>query len=257
MFVELGSELTQKGLELLCEELSTAFMLNSVLRLTFSVLDDPHVEYFKVCVVEQLEEAPQPSKEVRSPCIIATVAFGSELAPEVQFLRDFRDHIAMRTLAGRAFMDVFHSWYYLWSPHVAEWLRGNELGKMVVRDLLKPLLWSLHVATEAYSVLSFNPELAIIATGLIASMLIGLAYATPLAIIVKLTKLGGKVHSKVSMFKLLSLTWSTSFTTTLISIMLNSYIIAVVSTPLLVLSTIGLTAKVTTHLLTHLVSKLL
>lgn len=56
-----------------------------------------------------------------SPCLIATATFGSELAPQVQFLRDFRDKQIMQTFAGSNFMVAFNAWYYSFSPAVAQY----------------------------------------------------------------------------------------------------------------------------------------
>ena len=36
-------------------------------------------------------------------CMVATAAFGSELAPEVQFLRNFRETVIKRTFVGITF----------------------------------------------------------------------------------------------------------------------------------------------------------
>jgi peptide/nickel transport system substrate-binding protein len=44
-------------------------------------------------------------------CVIATATFGSELSPEVQFLRTFRDQKVMVTFAGSQFMVVFNASY--------------------------------------------------------------------------------------------------------------------------------------------------
>ncbi|HUK51278.1 MAG TPA: CFI-box-CTERM domain-containing protein, partial [Terriglobales bacterium] len=52
-------------------------------------------------------------------CFIATATFGSQLAPQVQFLRTFRDQQIMNTFAGRSFMIAFNAWYYSFSPQVA------------------------------------------------------------------------------------------------------------------------------------------
>ena len=44
----------------------------------------------------------------KSGCLIATATFGSELTPQVQFLRNFRDHRVLQTFAGSQFMIVFN-----------------------------------------------------------------------------------------------------------------------------------------------------
>ncbi|MCE2614675.1 MAG: hypothetical protein LVO36_02090, partial [Nitrosopumilus sp. (ex Thoosa mismalolli)] len=45
-------------------------------------------------------------------CLIATAAYGTELAPQVQFLREIRDNTVMSTSSGMAFMTGFNPIYY-------------------------------------------------------------------------------------------------------------------------------------------------
>ena len=45
-------------------------------------------------------------------CLIATAAYGSEMAPQVQFLREIRDNQLMNTESGMSFMTGFNQVYY-------------------------------------------------------------------------------------------------------------------------------------------------
>jgi len=117
--------------------------------------------------------------EPQKKCIIATAAYGSELAPEVQTLRTFRDSVVMSTRSGRAFMNVFNNWYYSFSPQVANIISENLFLGDVVRTSLHPLIGVLSTSASIQSVLSFNPELATVMAGLVASALIGLVYLSP------------------------------------------------------------------------------
>ncbi len=74
--------------------------------------------------------------ESNSRCFIATAAFGSPLAVEVQYLREFRDRYLMTSSLGRAFVDL----YYRYSPPVADFLRDHDLFRSVVRFLLVPVV---------------------------------------------------------------------------------------------------------------------
>jgi len=114
------------------------------------------------------------------PCIIATVTFGSEVTPEVQFLRNFRDHLVLSTRAGSAFMSVFNMWYYSFSPHVANFIASHDSMRSPVRIGLYPLIGVLELSSATYSALAFSPEFAVIAAGILASALIGLIYLTPI-----------------------------------------------------------------------------
>jgi len=117
-----------------------------------------------------------------SPCLIATATFGSELAPQVQILRDFRDQQVLRTFAGSNFMYMFNSWYYSFSPAVARYEIDNPPARYTARVLLYPLIGILQISSLTYSKLAFQPEVAILAAGILASSLIGLVYlALPVA----------------------------------------------------------------------------
>jgi hypothetical protein len=116
-------------------------------------------------------------------CIIATVTFGSEASPAVQFLRGFRDHLVLSTRAGSAFMEVFNAWYYSFSPHVAGFIADNDMLRAPVRVILYPLLGVLGIGALTYSAFSWSPEFAVVIAGLVASSLIGLVYLTLPAII--------------------------------------------------------------------------
>ncbi len=110
-------------------------------------------------------------------CIIATSTYGSEVEPEVEFLRGFRDNIVLSTYAGRMFYSVFNPFYYSWSPYVAHYLNENPQLKPYMRVILYPLLASLKIsAIAAVPLMPYNPELAVFLAGAIASTLIGLAY---------------------------------------------------------------------------------
>jgi len=133
-----------------------------------------------------------------SKCIIATVAYGSELAPEVQLLRSFRDQYVASTFAGSCFLQVFNELYYPWSPMIAEYIHYNEPLKAVTRVLLRPLIFSLKIAYMAYPLPTFNPEVAVMTSGFIASFLIGLFYIAPILLITSaIGKAGAKLRKNL------------------------------------------------------------
>jgi hypothetical protein len=114
-----------------------------------------------------------------SSCLIATATYGSELSPEVQFLRDFRDRQILNTFAGSNFMTVFNAWYYSFSPSVAQYISTHETARSVMKGVLYPLMEILYLSSLVYSALAFLPELAGLTSGIIVSSLIGLVYLTP------------------------------------------------------------------------------
>ena len=84
-------------------------------------------------------------------CLIATAAYGSELAPQVQFLREIRDGQIMETAPGAAFMGEFNKAYYLFSPHIADYQRENPAFREAVKLAITPLVMSLGIMSLAES----------------------------------------------------------------------------------------------------------
>jgi len=76
-------------------------------------------------------------------CLIATAAFGSELAPQVQQLRELRDNTILSTESGTAFMSGFNQFYYSFSPVIADLERESPIFKEAVKLTLTPMLSSL------------------------------------------------------------------------------------------------------------------
>ena len=86
----------------------------------------------------------QPAEEKKGGgCLIATAAFGSEMAPQVQFLRELRDNTVLQTESGTSFMAGFNQFYYSFSPYIADYERENPAFKEAVKITLTPLLTSL------------------------------------------------------------------------------------------------------------------
>ena len=118
-------------------------------------------------------------------CFIATATYGSEVAEEVQFLRNFRDNIVLSTQAGKAFYKVFDPFYYSWSPYIAQAIIHNPWTKTPIKLLLYPLLASLKAAAAVAAPLTpLSPEAAVIAAGTLASLLIGAFYAAPILLLI-------------------------------------------------------------------------
>ena len=119
---------------------------------------------------------PQPPQQP-SGCLIATAAFGSELTPQVQYLRNFRDHYILSTASGSAFMNTFNSIYYSFSPQVADYERQQPWLQATVKAALYPLFWILAVAERAHAMV--GGEAGTILAGATASTLIGSFYLAP------------------------------------------------------------------------------
>jgi hypothetical protein len=119
----------------------------------------------------------QTPQQQPSGCLIATATFGSELTPQVQFLRNFRDHYILSTVSGSAFMNTFNSIYYSFSPQVADYERSQPWLQAAVKAGLYPLFGILMTADRAYAIIA--GDAGSILTGATASSLIGAVYLWP------------------------------------------------------------------------------
>ncbi len=84
-----------------------------------------------------------PPTEENGGCLIATAAYGSEMAPQIQQLRELRDNTVLSTESGTAFMSGFNQFYYSFSPTVADFEREHPVFKQVVKLVLTPMLSTL------------------------------------------------------------------------------------------------------------------
>ena len=75
-------------------------------------------------------------------CFIATAAYGSGDASDVQTLRLFRNQFLLRSEAGREFV----RFYYKVSPPIANFIAEREWLKTLVRGGLKPMVWAAEIA---------------------------------------------------------------------------------------------------------------
>ena len=78
-------------------------------------------------------------------CLIATATFGTELAPQVQQLRETRDNILLKTESGKFFLTQFNQLYYSFSPTISDLERQNPIFKETTRIVITPLLTSLSI----------------------------------------------------------------------------------------------------------------
>jgi len=130
------------------------------------------------CVPEEKEP-----EEKGGGCLIATAAFGSELAPQVQFLREIRDNTVLSTASGTSFMTAFNSFYYSFSPAVADLERQNPMFKETVKVAITPLLSSLSLLQ--YVDIDSEAEMLGYGIGIIL-LNIGMYFVAPTLIVFKL-----------------------------------------------------------------------
>ena len=117
-------------------------------------------------------------------CLIATAAYGSELSPQVQLLREIRDNQLLNTEAGSAFMNTFNDVYYSFSPYIADIERENPLFKEAVKISLTPMLSSLSIMENAES------ESEVLSLGLsVIALNLGMYLAVPVFGIIGIRKI--------------------------------------------------------------------
>ena len=118
-------------------------------------------------------------------CLIATATFGSEIAPQVQFLRELRDNTVLQTESGSAFMTGFNQFYYSFSPVVADYERENPAFKEAVKITLTPLLTSLTLLQYV----DINSESEMLGYGIGVILLnIGMYFVAPAVLIMVVRK---------------------------------------------------------------------
>ena len=91
----------------------------------------------------------RPENNEGGGCLIATATYGSELAPQVQQLRELRDNQLLQTESGSAFMSTFNDVYYSFSPIIADYERENPYFKEIVKIAITPMISSLSLMENA------------------------------------------------------------------------------------------------------------
>ena len=136
-------------------------------------------------VVGEASAQPTNQTEEGGGCLIATAAYGSELSPQVQLLREIRDNQLMNTESGTAFMSTFNNVYYSFSPAIADMERQSPIFKEIVKVGLTPMLSSLAIMESA------NSESEVLGLGLsVIALNLGMYVAAPALI-------GMKVHQQI------------------------------------------------------------
>lgn len=113
-------------------------------------------------------------------CLIATATYGTELAPQVQQLREIRDNILLKTEAGTSFMNGFNQFYYWFSPTIADWEHQNPTFKEAVKVGITPMIISLSLLDHIDS----NSEEKVLGYGAALILLnVAIYFVTPIYLI--------------------------------------------------------------------------
>jgi len=145
---------------------------------------EKHMAELEVQEKTEQEKITQLEADEKGGCLITTATYGSELAPQVQQLRELRDNQLLQTESGTAFMGMFNDVYYSFSPVIADYERENPLFKEAVKIAITPIISSLSLMENAES------ESEVLGFGLSVIMLnIGMYIALPAFGIIKVIQL--------------------------------------------------------------------
>ncbi len=118
-------------------------------------------------------------------CLIATATYGTELAPQVQQLREIRDQKLMKTESGQTFLNSFNEFYYSFSPVVADYERDNPVFKEAVNIVITPMLSSLSILNHV----DIDSEVEVLGYGISLIVLnLGMYVGIPAVVIVGIRK---------------------------------------------------------------------
>jgi hypothetical protein len=129
------------------------------------------------------ESSVEPQSKSGGGCLIATAAYGSELAPQVQMLREIRDNVLFTTNSGAGFMMYFNALYYSFSPTISDWERENPVFRELIKVTITPMLSTLSILN--YVDINSEQELQGYGIGIIL-LNIGMYFVLPAVVILRL-----------------------------------------------------------------------
>lgn len=167
----------------------------SFITLNFTGSGNNKIEIIGTDYLQGLNQTSIPIKnesptENKSPdkgggCLIATATYDSELAPQVQQLRELRDNELLQTESGKSFMKSFNEFYYSFSPVIADYERENPLFKETVKIVITPMLSTLSIMTLAENA----SESQVLGLGIsVITLNIGIYFVAPAIVITKIRK---------------------------------------------------------------------
>ena len=82
-------------------------------------------------------------------CFIATAAYGTPLAEEIKYLKEFRDKYLLKNKAGKAFV----RFYYRHSPRLAHFIEKSPVLRKITRFLLTPFVFVVKLLIKGHKIL--------------------------------------------------------------------------------------------------------
>jgi len=162
----------------------------SFITLNFTGTGDHKIDIIATKTLGGVEEKPEiividESSSEGGGCLIATATYGTELAPQVQQLREIRDQKLMKTESGQLFLNSFNEFYYSFSPVIADYERENPVFKKVVKIAITPMISSLSILNYV----EMDSKSEVLGYGISLIILnIGMYFGIPAAVIVGIRK---------------------------------------------------------------------
>ena len=130
------------------------------------------------------EENTNQQSEEGGGCLIATATYGSEMALEVQQLRELRDNQLLNTESGSVFMTGFNQIYYSFSPIIADYERENPYFKETVKLAITPMISTLSIMESA------ETESEVLSIGIsVIALNLGMYLGVPAIVVVGLRRI--------------------------------------------------------------------
>jgi len=151
-----------------------------------SVFSSKRVDFSYEIIKRPVAQAITSSvSEAAGGCLIATATFGSELAPQVQQLRELRDNSLLQTESGANFMNSFNEFYYSFSPIIADYERENPIFKEMVKVAITPMISSLSILNYV----DMDSEAEVLGYGISLILLnVGMYVGIPAVVIIRIRR---------------------------------------------------------------------
>jgi len=138
---------------------------------SLQVVATANVEGQTITQTKSVSLSEKPTSTGGGGCLIATATYGSELAPQVQQLRELRDNSLLNTESGTSFMESFNHFYYSFSPIIADYERENPVFREMVKIAITPMISSLSILNyvdmdSEYEVLGYGISLILLNVGM-------------------------------------------------------------------------------------------
>jgi len=164
----------------------------SFITLNFTGTGDHKIDIIATNTFAGVEEKPETTGDLMNDvvidgggCLIATATYGTELAPQVQQLRELRDNQLLHTESGTAFISTFNDFYYSFSPYIADYERENPIFREMVKISITPMISSLSILNYV----EMDSEAEVLGYGISLIILnLGMYVGIPASVIVGIRK---------------------------------------------------------------------